>query len=357
MLEVPNAEEPAPPSSIASVGGFSWHYLDLVDAHGNGCVAIWSFGLPFLPGYAHAARTGNAPRADALPSFNLCAYRSGVPDFYVLRAFQPEEVRGDGARWSAPGVEVYTTRTPGRTRVHVAIDLPVTGAGALAGEISVEGPTRANAAPLSDGHPSHSWCPRIGPGTANLSLSCGSWARQIQAPGYLDRNDAPAPLHDLGLQRWTWARAVTADITWIVYVLWPHTGAPTSLVIRIDADGNAVRTPVSDLAITPSRNRWGLRTWSELTAHTALGPVHARRAAGLDASPFYQRDLCAFTTPDGSSTLGFSEHCSPEAVDRWPFRHLVEMCVDRGGSSSMWLPLFSGPASGGARRLIAQVRP
>ena len=52
MLSLTSPDTPLDRTLLDVAGGFAWWYLDLVDERGDGLVLIWSFGLPFLPGYA-----------------------------------------------------------------------------------------------------------------------------------------------------------------------------------------------------------------------------------------------------------------------------------------------------------------
>ena len=63
------------PEALTAPGGFVWWYLDLTDGAGNGVVLIWSFGLPFLPGYADAARKGQGQSPASRPSLNVAVYK------------------------------------------------------------------------------------------------------------------------------------------------------------------------------------------------------------------------------------------------------------------------------------------
>ena len=75
---------PMPRTLLDARGGFAWWYVDLVDEAGNGVVVIWSFGLPFLPGYASASRAGKGERAGDRPSLNVAVYVRGELAAYVL---------------------------------------------------------------------------------------------------------------------------------------------------------------------------------------------------------------------------------------------------------------------------------
>jgi hypothetical protein len=59
---------------LHSPGRFTWFYVDLVDDRGRGATLIWSWGLPFLPGYAQASRAGRPELPINRPSVNLVVY-------------------------------------------------------------------------------------------------------------------------------------------------------------------------------------------------------------------------------------------------------------------------------------------
>jgi len=54
LIELSSAAVAPDPAVLRSPGGFTWFYVDLVDGQGRGATVIWSWGLPFLPGYARA---------------------------------------------------------------------------------------------------------------------------------------------------------------------------------------------------------------------------------------------------------------------------------------------------------------
>jgi len=76
-----------------------WWYFDLVDAHGQGMVLIWSYGLPFLPGIASAARRDRPLLPSTRPAINIVFYQHGAPVFYLLQEYPPEQTEWDGLRW------------------------------------------------------------------------------------------------------------------------------------------------------------------------------------------------------------------------------------------------------------------
>ena len=82
VLDHPNA--PICSSVIHQPGGFAWWYAELLDDKGNGMVLIWSFGLPFLPGYKSANDSGKPETPLSRPSLNVALYEAGEPSFYLL---------------------------------------------------------------------------------------------------------------------------------------------------------------------------------------------------------------------------------------------------------------------------------
>ena len=81
MITLTTSESQVPGDIVEAAGGFFWWYVDVIDAQGDGFVIIAAFGLPFLPGYADAARRGEAPPPSERPSLNVCVYDRGELDF------------------------------------------------------------------------------------------------------------------------------------------------------------------------------------------------------------------------------------------------------------------------------------
>ena len=63
---------------------FSWWYIDVLNERGDGCVCIFSQGLPFLP-----ASTDLKPDRYAM---NVVLYKDGKESFYLLQEFPSSEV-------------------------------------------------------------------------------------------------------------------------------------------------------------------------------------------------------------------------------------------------------------------------
>ncbi|MFW5968319.1 MAG: hypothetical protein ACOCV2_12410 [Persicimonas sp.] len=351
------------PSLLEAEGGFLWWYLDLVDEQGDGLVLIWSFGLPFLPGYADAARRGCAPAAGARPSLNLSVYRQRALDFYLLREFDRERVawHPDRDRWKFGETEIRRELDDDRVQLHVELDCAVTGcAEPITGEIHFEGARRKTSGEeeaAERGRLTHDWSPQSGPASARARLRQGGRGWDLSGRAYHDRNGGSRPLHDLGIDVWIWGRAPLPDRELIYYLLWGDGGrAPVCVGMTVDEDGTT--DVIDDLDVVRRgrrRNLGGLTWWEELELSRGNTPwARVRHRTAVDSGPFYMRYLTEVSTSGAPPVVGIGELCEPDRVDLKRHRPLVRMRVDRAGDgNSMWLPLFSGPREGRLGRLVS----
>ena len=130
MLCMTTPDKAVPPGALESVGGFVWWYADLLDERGNGVVVIPSWGLPFLPGYAAAARSGKGVQACSRPSLALSIYKQGRPAFYLLQETAPESASATGHHVRFGDSEFLFENGS----LRATLDLPVSG-GRLEGTI------------------------------------------------------------------------------------------------------------------------------------------------------------------------------------------------------------------------------
>ena len=77
LITLSSADRPPAPAVLHAPRGFTWFYVDLVDNRGRGATLIWSWGLPFLPGYAQASRAGRPELPVNRPSVNVVVYGAG----------------------------------------------------------------------------------------------------------------------------------------------------------------------------------------------------------------------------------------------------------------------------------------
>ncbi|HEV2146874.1 MAG TPA: hypothetical protein VGR37_05710 [Longimicrobiaceae bacterium] len=360
MIQIGSTSREMDPALLRAPGGFAWWYADLVTPDGDGVVLIWSFGLPFLPGYADASRRG-APQLPAdRPSVNVVAYSRGVPTVYLLQEYPAAEASwadADGAQ-RIGRCRFLRTAADGRCSLDADLDCPVPGSSKrLTGRVRVQGVARISPEePSSDDAP-HLWTPLTGPaeGTAVLRLG-GREVARVSGRAYHDRNGGSVPLHALGIERWMWGRFPLEGREAVYYLLWPRGGgAPECLGVVLHADGSTEEVPALDVETGPERRSFAGLRWAEWIRLWAGGErwLEVRHRALADVGPFYLRLLSEGTVAGGESALGWGELCVPDRVDLPLHRPLVRMRVHRvGGANSLWLPLFTGPRRRRAARLL-----
>ena len=337
-------------------GGFTWWYVDALDEKLNGLVLIWSFGLPFLPGYLKAARTGNPESPADYPSLNLALYREGRPCFYLLQTYEREDAEWGTDRWRFGKTEIVRSERDGRRTVTAQIDSPIPRSQhRLRGTIGVEGPTpRLHPSLTAEPGSVHEWCPVTGPATCSADLQWSpSDAFRLNAPAYHDRNAGDRPFDQLGIDHWIWGRTVGPGGTRIHYLVWPKDGDAEvrTWVFDLSPSGEISRPDASDPALQAQQRAWfGMPYWRQV----GLGPLGEVRTEHLvEDGPFYLRSINVGADPTGNVRPGWGEWIRPDRIDLDVHRPLVRMRVHRSaGSNSFWLPLFVGPRSTRVRRLL-----
>ncbi len=335
-------------ATLDARGGFLWWYLELMSPSGNGLVLIWSFGLPFLPGLASAARRGQASSPRSRPSLNVVVYENGHQVAYALREFSASEVEWNGGgAWRFGSSQI----TASEREVRASFDIDLPSETRLTGRVQVQGhapPLPAGRPPAALGPSLHQWTPLLtgAQGTAVVSVGGRQWA--IAGHGYHDRNRSPLPLHTLGLERWLWAHARHGDEDRIAYALWPRSGAPVALGLSVTPESSRW-VDVSLEARREHHHLYGMRTFERVSWNQRGVPWLALNLDRcVDAGPFYLRYLDAG---------GSCELIEPDRIDRNRHRPLVEMRVTRPGKApSLWAPLFQGALDRRPERLGAYWR-
>lgn len=361
LLSLAPSEGGPAPSVLRTPGGFAWWYLDLTGEQGDGLVLIWSFGLPFLPGYLGSARSGRPQRPIDRPSLNVVVYRAGKPVLYLLQEYAPEAASWDGATTFRFGDSTLVTEVRrGRRVVSVTLDCPLPGSDdRLTGRVLVEGPAASlerNDAFEESAETPHRWSVLVGPGLGVADLRAGGrCVLRQQGRAYHDRNFGTEAFDALGIEHWIWGRVPLDDRELVYYLVWPVDGREPELrALSIDDRGHVdvrdVEVELRDRRLA----RWGMPYWRTLILREGgryLGRVELESC--VDDGPFYLRFFSRGWDARGRSALGTTELVRPGRVDRGLERPLVRMRVHRvDGKNSPFLPLFAGPATGRVGRLL-----
>lgn len=357
MLDLDRPDRPLPRDLLASPGGFAWWYADLFDDAGDGLVCIWSYGLPFLPGYLAAHRAGQGVPAGHRPSVNLALYRQGRPAAYTLLEIRPDRARWDGDAWHFGDSTFLLRREGAGVRLDASLVLPVPGSPEpLTGSFHVAGPA-AQPHPHAHPDPVHAWTPLLGPATGAWSFRHGDRAIATgSGSGYHDRNGSRLAMDRLGLSHWLWSRVVLRDQLVVTYLNFPDQpgAAPHHVVVTVDPAGHTVRHDDLTLELgREHRGRFGMPWWDRATLHGLGPPLEMDLTRPFDDGPFYLRTW-TWTRWGAAASRGIAELCHPSRIDGPLLRPLVQMCVaHEAGPQSLWLPLFSGPREGRLARLGA----
>jgi carotenoid 1,2-hydratase len=353
VIELGPATGDLPREIVDIPGGFSWWYADMVDEDGNGVVCIWSFGLPFLPGYVHADRMGCAPTARQRPSLTLSVYKNGKEDFYLFTELEPESCHWGTDSWQFGSSSAVLDRAGILT---IKLDLPIPGArDRFLGKMTLTGNVRKG---QLGGQRStvHSWEPvLLGQIEAFFEAEMGDEAYSITGRGYHDRNAGTTGLHRLGIERWRWMRLSFPDRDIVVYLLDPvDGGAPKEMAFEVTPQGAIRALEIEAVEHQSFKISWAGPRWPR-SSHVSLkgfAPIDIRHAYLVDTGPFYQRTLLT-AEMDGVEAVGVGELVLPNCLDLNRHRWLVRMRVHNAvGRNSMWLPLFSGPSKGRWKRLL-----
>ncbi len=343
-----------PTETLEAAGGFAWWYADLLDDEGNGIVLIWSFGLPFLPGYLSAARAGTPQVPRSRPSLNVSVYEQGKLACYLLQEVPEGQVSWDGDTWDFGGAHFESTVEDGKRVLNVSLNcqLPATQE-KIVGTVRIEG---ANRLPTENAHWEgvHDWSPLTAVADGRCDLRVGDVRYQFQGRGYHDCNAGFGTFSEAGIHSWAWGRVPREDRELVYYVLWnDEESAPQAEAIEIFADGSIERLEATIAKIRWKRGRAGMRYVERIALEVDGQPFLDVRASDLvDDGPFYVRHFVR----DAQGSVGMGEFCRPDLIDLAIHRPLVRMRVHKlGGENSVWLPLFTGPRPGRFGRLLAQL--
>lgn len=362
LLTLTAPERPLDRALLDARGGFAWWYLDLLDSERSGVVMIWSFGLPFLPGYLSAARSGRPERPRDRPALNVVIYERGRPMLYLLEEHAPDEASWslDGTRFRFGRSEIESSVVDGRRIVRAALDCTIPGSSErLRATIDVSGPARrmAGAEPRDVDARFHDWTPLTAVATGSATFTIGARrTAKVAGRAYHDRNGSHTALDQLGIAEWVWGRATLPDRELIWYLLWPARSGAEATFLGIEMDHDGTTRLLDHLTVRASgerRARFGMRWWGHLElTHQGRPWLSVKQEAPVDDGPFYLRSFVQAASADGRIAIGTGEVCVPSRIDSPWHRPFVRMRVHRvGEENSRWLPLFAGPRDDRTQRL------
>ena len=348
-------QEPIPRALLEVPGAFFWWYLDLLDARGTGIVVIWSFGLPFLPGYGSSARRGTGECPGQRPSLNVAVYEEGRPVAYVLQEMVPSDVEWlDDENWRFGNSHFHRERN----QLTIQLDCPLAGGGTLSGLVKVNGnicqpPEDVEqvgygaVSPDERGDSHHGWTPMLVPALGEAELHLGTEKTlYIQGRAYHDRNASESSLDALEIDEWFWGRASYENEERIIYWLKGPRGEKT-LALRLREGEKIQRLRDCTLELVPAgKARYGMPSYRHVKVqHADETFMDLQVGTLIDNGPFYLRAF--LNEAAGQKTVGFCEGVVPARVDLAWQRPFVRMRVQQmSGKNSMFLPLFNGPKQG-----------
>lgn len=363
MLGISSPQSTINPDLPAKGGGFLWWYADLLDDQGNGIVLIWSLNLPFLPDVSYGLRAGDRPVPAQHPSLNIVVHKGGKPAFYLLQQHSPGEWKWDpaGGTWRVGATRICLKgSTKGHARLEATLDCSVPETGErLTGTVVVEGARRlAGDTVRTDSV--HLWCPLITATEGTADLAWGDQRLQVTGRAYVDRNESPVGLTELGIDRWWWGRLPFSDHELIWYRLDSKDPAVPSkqFLLRVEPDGQS-RLSEGGIALGPTQTGWyGLSYPATLDLTEADGTaVRVLVQEVTDDGPFYQR-FVVVAERGGERVHGVAELVVPDRIALPGMRRLIDMKVHQASrSNSFWLPLFAGGAHHRLGKLLGRRRP
>lgn len=355
MLQLDDATRPVPHEILDNAGGFAWWYLEVEDDAGNGMVMIWSWGLPFLPGYVSAARRGQPAPPRSHPSLNVVVYRGGQETFYTLREFAPENADKGVGRWRFGDSSIETHVHNGSYELVAELCCPVAGSNVpMRASVRLNGrqPTTDELPPAGGG--GHLWTPLACPAFATARVAHGDERFSIAGRAYHDRNYCDAGLQDLGIETWLWGRTVRPEGDRVFYVLWPEGGGDMEVHgWELDGDGQMVRREGLHTELpSAGKTKYGMPNWSGMKLMADGDPwVNVKLHKRIEDGPFYLR--WQTEDVDSEGVHGTAEAIVPSRIDRGLHRPLVRMRVaSEQRNNSIWLPLFDGPRGDRIKRLL-----
>ncbi len=324
-------------------GAFCWWYADLTDSEGSGCVIVWSFGLPFLPG------SRKCTSALSRPAVHFALYEKGRPSIYLLQEYAAHEANIDIQTGSGHIGDSHfsLTQIHSETRLLIELNQPIPHSRhRLNATLEVSGPTVLLG--TSEETPPHVWMPQSTWAQGSLSWSSGDRKGTLKGQAYVDANLSEQALHEQPIESWRWGRVSFPDRSVTYYDILGIDGSRTHTVAVQDKGS----FQLEDARLTfedDQTGRYGLTSPRKILIELADEKIEVNLTHVVDDGPFYQRFLLegrifgvAHQGPDQTGH-GIAEVVLPQKIDLpWqrPFVRMRTHQVD--GRNSAWLPLFSG---------------
>lgn len=347
-----------PKSVLDAPGGFAWWYAEVMSDTGDGCVLIWSFGLPFLPDWESKVRQGHGERPRRRPSLNVAVYRGGSPIGYVLHEFCPEDVAWNGAgEWRFGDSELALRETEHGRELKVSLDCPVVSSGGrFKGTLTALGraPFWAGERPVSDC--AHRWVPMMTSGRGRVSLLLDDGSELVaEGHAYHDRNWSTKSLGQLDISEWRWGHLASSGTERVMYRL-TSTGDVETLCFGVEMGQDGALRYAEGLNSVDegvAKTTWGIRCPQQWRGENEVGAFMDLTFEHLvDDGPFYVRGVTSGAV-DGEPALGSAEIIRVGHIDLARHRALVRMRVASDQRrNSMWLSLFEGSHKNPLGRLV-----
>ncbi len=327
-------------------GAFLWWRLDVLGEGGNSLVLMWSYGLPFLPGYLTSCRDHDPPPPSLRPSLKVVIHRNRKPTFRTLQEYLPRECqwdypRGPGDtsphRWAFGSSTIVVSPTSDEG-FHLNADLCLQDPGTHAHHrlsVEMQASLRSTHAPRGSTIPPpplisslperhalhHRWSPLIKPTTATVAEHCERGNHPWIGRAYLDHQGSPAPFSELGIRHWIWGHAPFEGAELVYFLAWSEDRSqpPLHRVLWITEHETLVHHPLVVGRNRTRLGRYGMPWWQHLSFRGPHGALDIHVAAPVDDSPCALRSFAEVVYHQRTLTLrsqSMVEFVRPQRIDR-----------------------------------------
>lgn len=353
MIEITQLCKDSVSSALDKPGAFCWWYADLTDSQGSGCVLVWSFGLPFLPG------SRKQMQALSRPAVHVALYEQGRPLIYLLQEYSPQEADIDPHTGCGRigNSHFSLTHSDQKTQLSVELNLPVPHSKKpFIASLVIDGPNivlGTNHKPIS-----HAWIPQTIHAQGSLVWNWDQIHGALSGRAYVDANLSSQSLHLQGIQSWRWGRLSFSDRCFVYYDILGDNGSHTQFVAQQTAESFSMVDAKVQFS-EEKAGRYGLTSPRKISLTLPEEHIRLNLTHLVDDGPFYQRfvlDGSSFRKNKQEHAHGIAEVVKPSKVDIPWQRPFVRMKTHRvGGTNSIWLPVFSGHKKARLSRLLRSI--